>query len=74
MCSRCVTPDRSAHFELAQQHFGEQKISTHPVPDYMEAGEIPRYICGIMLKHVFSHYKKMYVHYSFYLKKRKKGP
>ncbi|TNN55256.1 TBC1 domain family member 24 [Liparis tanakae] len=41
--SRCVTPDRSAHYELAQQHFGEQRISTHPVPDYMEAGEIPRY-------------------------------
>ncbi|XP_068448717.1 TBC1 domain family member 24-like [Clinocottus analis] len=41
--SRCVTPDRSAHHELAKQHFGEQKISTHPVPEYMEAGDIPRY-------------------------------
>ncbi|KAK9540012.1 hypothetical protein VZT92_002488 [Zoarces viviparus] len=41
--SRCITPDRNVHYEVAKQHFGEQKISTHAVPEYMEAGEIPRY-------------------------------
>ncbi|XP_037618129.1 TBC1 domain family member 24-like isoform X2 [Sebastes umbrosus] len=41
--SRCVTPDRDVHYELAKKLFGEQKISTHPVPEYMELGEIPRY-------------------------------
>ncbi|XP_028444788.1 TBC1 domain family member 24-like [Perca flavescens] len=41
--SRSVTPDRDVHNELAKKIFGEQKISTHPVPEYMEAGEIPRY-------------------------------
>ncbi|XP_078136344.1 TBC1 domain family member 24-like [Sander vitreus] len=41
--SRSVNPDRDVHNELAKKIFGEQKISTHPVPEYMEAGEIPRY-------------------------------
>ncbi|XP_034713237.1 TBC1 domain family member 24-like isoform X2 [Etheostoma cragini] len=41
--SRSVAPDRDVHNELAKKIFGEQKISTHPVPEYMEAGEIPRY-------------------------------
>ncbi|XP_069024455.1 TBC1 domain family member 24-like isoform X2 [Embiotoca jacksoni] len=41
--SKAVTPDRDLHCELAKMLFGEQKISTHPVPEYMEAGEIPRY-------------------------------
>ncbi|KAK5865924.1 hypothetical protein PBY51_020154 [Eleginops maclovinus] len=41
--SRTVTPDRDVHHELNKELFGEQKISTHPVPDYMEAGDIPRY-------------------------------
>ncbi|KAF1395063.1 hypothetical protein PFLUV_G00007660 [Perca fluviatilis] len=41
--SRSVLPDRDVHNELAKKIFGEQKISTHPVPEYMEAGEIPRY-------------------------------
>ncbi|XP_029296703.1 TBC1 domain family member 24-like [Cottoperca gobio] len=41
--SRSVTPDRDVHHELAKKIFGEQKLSTHPVPEYMEAGEIPRY-------------------------------
>uniref|UniRef100_UPI0037E9AA6C TBC1 domain family member 24-like n=1 Tax=Semicossyphus pulcher TaxID=241346 RepID=UPI0037E9AA6C len=38
-----VTPDREVYYELSKKLFGEQKISTHPVPEYMEAGEIPRY-------------------------------
>ncbi|KAL7403463.1 hypothetical protein ABVT39_000879 [Epinephelus coioides] len=41
--SRCVTPDRDVYNELSKKLFGEQKISNHPVPEYMEAGEIPRY-------------------------------
>ncbi|XP_042341683.1 TBC1 domain family member 24-like isoform X2 [Plectropomus leopardus] len=41
--SRTITPDRDVHYELSKKLFGEQKISTHPVPEYMEAGEIPRY-------------------------------
>ncbi|XP_010791878.1 TBC1 domain family member 24-like [Notothenia coriiceps] len=41
--SRTVTPDREVHHELTKELFGEHKISTHPVPDYMEAGDIPRY-------------------------------
>lgn len=41
--SRAVTPDRDLYYELAKNLFGEQKISSHPVPEYMEAGEIPRY-------------------------------
>ncbi|XP_051240168.1 TBC1 domain family member 24 [Dicentrarchus labrax] len=41
--SGSVTPDRDVYYELAKQLFGEKKISTHPVPEYMEAGEIPRY-------------------------------
>lgn len=43
ICSRIVTPDRDVHHELTKKLFGEQKISTHPVPEYMEAQEIPRY-------------------------------
>lgn len=38
-----VTPDRDVYHELAKELFGEQKLSTHPVPEYMETGEIPRY-------------------------------
>ncbi|XP_070684532.1 TBC1 domain family member 24-like [Pempheris klunzingeri] len=38
-----VTPDRDVYYELAKKLFGEQKISIHLVPEYMEAGEIPRY-------------------------------
>ncbi|KAE8299977.1 TBC1 domain family member 24 [Larimichthys crocea] len=41
--SGSVYPDRDVYYELAKELFGEQKISTHPVPEYMEAGEIPRY-------------------------------
>ncbi|XP_041789545.1 TBC1 domain family member 24-like [Chelmon rostratus] len=41
--SGSVTPDRDVYHEQAKTLFGEQKISTHPVPEYMEAGEIPRY-------------------------------
>lgn len=41
--SGSVTPDREVYYEVAKELFGEQKISTHPVPEYMEAGEIPRY-------------------------------
>lgn len=42
VCSGPVTPDRDVYYELAKGLFGEQKLSTHPVPEYMEAGEIPR--------------------------------
>ncbi|XP_037328620.2 TBC1 domain family member 24-like [Pungitius pungitius] len=41
--SRCIVPDRNVYYEVSKTHFGEQKISTHAVPDYMEAAEIPRY-------------------------------
>uniref|UniRef100_A0A3B5BEP9 TBC1 domain family member 24 n=2 Tax=Stegastes partitus TaxID=144197 RepID=A0A3B5BEP9_9TELE len=41
--SRTVTADRDLYYELAKNLFGEQKLSNHPVPEYMEAGEIPRY-------------------------------
>ncbi|XP_041641896.1 TBC1 domain family member 24-like isoform X2 [Cheilinus undulatus] len=42
-CIGTDTPDREVYYELSKKLFGEQKISTHPVPEYMEAGEIPRY-------------------------------
>lgn len=42
-CTGPVAPDRDVYYDLAKQLFGEQKISTHPVPEYMEVGEIPRY-------------------------------
>ncbi|KAM4751447.1 TBC1 domain family member 24-like isoform 2-T2 [Anableps anableps] len=41
--SRAVTPDRDIYYDLAKKLFGEQKVSTHHVPEYMEDGEIPRY-------------------------------
>ncbi|KAM8879297.1 TBC1 domain family member 24-like isoform 2-T2 [Spinachia spinachia] len=41
--SRCIIPDRNVYYEVSKTHFGEQKISTHAVPEYMEAAEIPRY-------------------------------
>ncbi|XP_059195920.1 TBC1 domain family member 24-like [Centropristis striata] len=41
--TRSVTPDRDTHSELVKTLFGEHKISSHPVPEYMEAVEIPRY-------------------------------
>ncbi|KAJ8264064.1 hypothetical protein GJAV_G00144670 [Gymnothorax javanicus] len=41
--SRSVTPDRDAYQELVGKLFGEHKISTHPFPEYMENGLIPRY-------------------------------
>ncbi|XP_056136824.1 TBC1 domain family member 24-like [Lampris incognitus] len=41
--SRSAAPDRDRYQDLAKKLFGEQKMSTHPVPEYMEAGEIPRY-------------------------------
>uniref|UniRef100_A0AAX7TXC8 TBC1 domain family member 24 n=1 Tax=Astatotilapia calliptera TaxID=8154 RepID=A0AAX7TXC8_ASTCA len=40
---RAVTPDRDVYYELTKKLFGEQKRSSHPVPKYMEDGEIPRY-------------------------------
>lgn len=42
-CSGPVAPDRDVYFELAKDLFGEERLSTHPVPEYMEAGEVPRY-------------------------------
>ncbi|XP_068178241.1 TBC1 domain family member 24-like [Antennarius striatus] len=41
--SDTLTSDRDIYYKLAKKVFGEQKISTHPVPQYMEEGEIPRY-------------------------------
>ncbi|KAM6939727.1 TBC1 domain family member 24-like [Xenentodon cancila] len=41
--SRAVTPGRDVYLELTKTLFGDQKISSHPVPEYMEDGEIPRY-------------------------------
>ncbi|CAL8289631.1 unnamed protein product [Arctogadus glacialis] len=41
--SRSPTPDKDVHQDLARELFGEQKISTHPFPEYMEGGEIPRH-------------------------------
>ncbi|XP_077381779.1 TBC1 domain family member 24-like isoform X2 [Festucalex cinctus] len=41
--SRCDSPERVVYCELSRKLFGEQKLSNHPVPEYMEAGEIPRY-------------------------------
>ncbi|XP_070779849.1 TBC1 domain family member 24-like [Enoplosus armatus] len=41
--SGSVTPDRDVYYELVKKLFGEQKICTHLVPEYMEAVEIPRY-------------------------------
>ncbi|XP_055368205.1 TBC1 domain family member 24-like isoform X2 [Betta splendens] len=41
--STSVTPDRDVYHELANKLFGEHKTSSHPVPEYMEAEEIPRY-------------------------------
>uniref|UniRef100_A0A3P9PSL8 TBC1 domain family member 24 n=1 Tax=Poecilia reticulata TaxID=8081 RepID=A0A3P9PSL8_POERE len=41
--SRAVTPDRDVYYDLAKKLFGEQKVRTHQVPDYMEDGDIPRY-------------------------------
>nr|XP_057944322.1 TBC1 domain family member 24-like isoform X2 [Doryrhamphus excisus] len=41
--TRCDTPERDVYYELSKKLFGEQKLSNHPVPEYMEAGEIPRY-------------------------------
>lgn len=41
--SRSPTPDRDVYQGLAKQLFGEQKIITHPFPEYMEGGEISRH-------------------------------
>ena len=49
MCSssRAITSDREVYYDLAKKLFGEQNISPHPVPEYMEGEEIPRYSFGI---------------------------
>ncbi|KAG9350473.1 hypothetical protein JZ751_026836 [Albula glossodonta] len=38
-----AVPDRDIYHDLAGQIFGEQKKSTHPFPEYMEDGSIPRH-------------------------------
>lgn len=43
-CSGPVAPDRDVYYDLAKKLFGEEKLSTHPVPEYMEAREVPRYV------------------------------
>ncbi|RVE76503.1 hypothetical protein OJAV_G00008550 [Oryzias javanicus] len=42
-CSKAEAPDREVYYELAKKLFGEQKLSNHTVPEYMEDGDIPRY-------------------------------
>ncbi len=49
ICSGSVAPDREVYYELTKKLFGEQKVSTHSVPEYMEAAEIPRYLYGMIL-------------------------
>ncbi|KAM3624453.1 uncharacterized protein V6R79_023671 [Siganus canaliculatus] len=41
--SGSAAPERDLYYDLSKNLFGEQKTSTHPVPQYMEGGEIPRY-------------------------------
>ncbi|XP_061589699.1 TBC1 domain family member 24-like isoform X2 [Cololabis saira] len=41
--SRAGPPGRDVYLELAKTLFGDQKMSSHPVPEYMEDGDIPRY-------------------------------
>ncbi|XP_072319721.1 TBC1 domain family member 24-like [Eucyclogobius newberryi] len=38
-----VHPERDVYYELTKNLFGEQKLSSHPAPEFMEAAEIPRY-------------------------------
>uniref|UniRef100_A0A8C6SZX7 TBC1 domain family member 24 n=1 Tax=Neogobius melanostomus TaxID=47308 RepID=A0A8C6SZX7_9GOBI len=40
---KTVHPEREIYYELCTKLFGEHKLSSHPVPEYMEAAEIPRY-------------------------------
>ncbi|XP_034043700.1 TBC1 domain family member 24-like [Thalassophryne amazonica] len=40
---RSVSPERDVYYNVVKKLFGQEKISTHPVPEYMGAGEIPRY-------------------------------
>lgn len=41
--SRSITPERDVYQGVSKKVFGEQKMSTHPFPEYMEDGGIPRY-------------------------------
>ncbi|XP_029368538.1 TBC1 domain family member 24-like [Echeneis naucrates] len=41
--SKSSTRDRDVFYELTKKLLGEEKISSTPVPEYMEAEEIPRY-------------------------------
>lgn len=45
-CSGPVAPGRDVYYDLAKKLFGEEKLSTHPVPEYMEAREVPRYVAS----------------------------
>uniref|UniRef100_A0AAV2LMM8 Cilia- and flagella-associated protein 52 n=1 Tax=Knipowitschia caucasica TaxID=637954 RepID=A0AAV2LMM8_KNICA len=40
---KTVHPGRNVYYELTKKLFGEQKVSSHPAPEYMEDAEIPRY-------------------------------
>lgn len=40
---RSIKPDRDRYQDVAKVLFGEQKMSTHPFPEYMDDGVIPRY-------------------------------
>ncbi|XP_013986365.1 TBC1 domain family member 24 [Salmo salar] len=40
---RSIKPDRDRYQDVAKKLFGEQKMSTHPFPEYMDDGVIPRY-------------------------------
>ncbi|XP_066560442.1 TBC1 domain family member 24 isoform X2 [Amia ocellicauda] len=40
---RSITPDREVYQQLSGELFGEHKVSTHPLPDYMGDSFIPIY-------------------------------
>ncbi|XP_062304338.1 TBC1 domain family member 24-like [Osmerus eperlanus] len=41
--SRSITSQRDVYQDVSKKLFGEQKMTTHPFPEYMEDGGIPRY-------------------------------
>ncbi|XP_043971168.1 TBC1 domain family member 24-like isoform X2 [Gambusia affinis] len=61
--SRAITPDRDVYYEMAKKLFGEQKVSTHQVPEYMEDGDLPRCCRGIR-KLIASSHQNLFEFYS----------
>lgn len=41
--SRSITSQRDVYQDVSKTLFGEQKMTTHPFPEYMEDGGFPRY-------------------------------